>query len=248
MGRFSPKRLPSPALAVAFVALLAALSGTAIALPGKNTVDSGDLKRGAVKTADIARGAVTGAKVRSRTLTGAKVMDDSLTGAKIDETTLGRVPSASTANSANTANTANSANTANTANSVGGVTMSRIDFRRADVSAEGPVTILNVGGLQLRAQCGPTGDELNVTATTSVNDADLFGYGVDTDLENLVEENEFNIGDVVVVDIDDETDVQQTLSYRTDGGSVVDATFTIHDDFGATSTGCQVAGYATASG
>ncbi len=37
-------RRPSPAMAVAFVALLAALSGTAIALPGTNTVDSGDIK------------------------------------------------------------------------------------------------------------------------------------------------------------------------------------------------------------
>ena len=66
MGRFSLKRLPSPGLVVGVVALIAALSGTAIALPGKNTVDSGDIKKGAVKTSDIARGTV-------RTLAGTKI-------------------------------------------------------------------------------------------------------------------------------------------------------------------------------
>jgi len=31
-------------MAVAFLALLAALCGTAVALPGRNTVDSGDIR------------------------------------------------------------------------------------------------------------------------------------------------------------------------------------------------------------
>jgi hypothetical protein len=66
MRRFA--RRPSPAMAVAFIALLAALSGTAVALPGKNTVDSGDIKRGAVKRADIANNAVNSAKVANNSL------------------------------------------------------------------------------------------------------------------------------------------------------------------------------------
>ena len=52
------RRLPSPALLVAVIALVAALSGAAIALPGKNSVKSNDIKRGAVKGTDIATGAV----------------------------------------------------------------------------------------------------------------------------------------------------------------------------------------------
>jgi hypothetical protein len=63
MKRYS--RRPSPAMAVAFIALLAALSGTAVALPGKNTVDSGDIKKGAVKRGDLAANAVNGGKVRT---------------------------------------------------------------------------------------------------------------------------------------------------------------------------------------
>jgi hypothetical protein len=110
MHRFS--RRPSPAMAVAFIALLAALSGTAMAIPGKNTVDSGDIKKGAVKRGDIARNAVTGAKVRNGSLTGADARDDSLTGADVQESSLGQVPSANTANTANSANTATQAGNA----------------------------------------------------------------------------------------------------------------------------------------
>jgi hypothetical protein len=66
MHRFSSR--PSPAMVVAFIALLAALSGTAVALPGKNTVDSGDIRKGAVKRGDIARNAVNSAKVRNGSL------------------------------------------------------------------------------------------------------------------------------------------------------------------------------------
>src|SRR5262245_65953064 len=47
---------PSPALVVAFAALIVALSGTAIGLPGKNTVDSGDIKNNAVKGKDVNEG------------------------------------------------------------------------------------------------------------------------------------------------------------------------------------------------
>lgn len=67
MRQFFSRR-PSPAMVVAFIALIAALSGTAVALPGKNTVDSGDIKKGNVKRSDIARNAVTSGKVANRSL------------------------------------------------------------------------------------------------------------------------------------------------------------------------------------
>jgi hypothetical protein len=102
-------RPPSPAMAVAFIALLAAISGTAVALPGRNTVDSGDIKKGAVKTADIAKNAIRGANVGDGSLSGADVKDESLTGADILESSLGTVSRADTANSASTANSANTA-------------------------------------------------------------------------------------------------------------------------------------------
>lgn len=51
-------RLPSPATIVAVIALVLAMSGAALALPGKNTVKSNDIARGGVKGKDIANGAV----------------------------------------------------------------------------------------------------------------------------------------------------------------------------------------------
>jgi hypothetical protein len=91
------KRRPSPAMAVAFVALLAALSGTAVALPGKNTVDKNDIRKNAVRGKNIVKNAVTGKKVKNSSLAGADVKDESLAGTDINESTLGKVPSAGTA-------------------------------------------------------------------------------------------------------------------------------------------------------
>lgn len=44
---------PSPALIVSMIALVAAMSGTALALPGQNRVGSQDIKRGAIKSSDL---------------------------------------------------------------------------------------------------------------------------------------------------------------------------------------------------
>ena len=54
----STRTRPTPALVVAMVALIAALSGTALALPSKNSVKSNDIAPGAVKGRDIANQAV----------------------------------------------------------------------------------------------------------------------------------------------------------------------------------------------
>jgi hypothetical protein len=103
---------PSPAMIVAFVALVAALSGTAVALPGKNLITSDDIKKGAVKSPDIGRGAVSSTKLRNGAVTNpkvgngsvttAKLRNDAVTGEKVNEDTLGQVPSATSAANANT--------------------------------------------------------------------------------------------------------------------------------------------------
>jgi hypothetical protein len=158
MHRFS--RRPSPAMAVAFVALLAALSGTAVALPGKNTVDSGDIKKGAVKRGDIGRNAVNSGKVRNGSLTGADARDDSLTGTDVQESSLGTVPSANAANSANTANTATQAGNADTLDN-----QDSSDFLPAD-SAGVALAGANVGSAgTLNAWFNRFGGEPTVTRT-----------------------------------------------------------------------------------
>jgi hypothetical protein len=86
---------PSPAMVLAVIALIAALSGTAFAALGKNTVGSRQLKKKAVTTGKIANNAVN----------SAKVANGSLTGTDINVKALGKVPSAESADSASNAGT-----------------------------------------------------------------------------------------------------------------------------------------------
>ncbi len=58
MREHERRRLPSPAIVVAIIALVAAMGGSAVALKGKNTVKSNDIAKGAVGGSDIATGAV----------------------------------------------------------------------------------------------------------------------------------------------------------------------------------------------
>jgi len=81
MQRLRIKR-PSASMTVAFVALLAALTGTSVALPGKNTVTSGDIKNSQVKTADIRNNGIRGRDIKRNTVKGSDV----------DEKSLGTVP------------------------------------------------------------------------------------------------------------------------------------------------------------
>jgi hypothetical protein len=76
-------RRPSAALVVAIVALVAALTGSAIALPGKNTVDKNDIQKNAVKTKTIKAGAVTEPKLADGAVSSAKIADAAVTTAKI---------------------------------------------------------------------------------------------------------------------------------------------------------------------
>jgi len=75
-----PKRAPAPALIVAIIALVAALTGSAVALPGKNSVQSNDIKKNAIRSKHV--------------------KNDSLKGVDIKESTLAQVPSAASADSA----------------------------------------------------------------------------------------------------------------------------------------------------
>lgn len=83
---------PSPAMVIAVIALICALTGTAYAALGKNSVGSRQLKAKSVTTGKIANNAVN----------AAKVADGSLSGQDINLAALGTVPSAtSAANAAN---------------------------------------------------------------------------------------------------------------------------------------------------
>ena len=65
---------------IATVALFAALGGGAYALEGRNTVDSGDLRRNSVKAPEIGKDAVRAAEVQSNAVGTEEVADASLLG------------------------------------------------------------------------------------------------------------------------------------------------------------------------
>ena len=94
--RNESRRLPSPAIVVALIALIAALTGSAIALPGKGSVDKSDLAKGSVTKKAIKKGAVTGKAIKKgavneaalgdNAVTTAKIADNAVTDAKVDGT------------------------------------------------------------------------------------------------------------------------------------------------------------------
>jgi hypothetical protein len=81
-------RRPSPSLIVAVVALVAAVTGTAVALPGKRDVDRNDLRKNVVKSFNVKPEALKAADVRDESLSGAELQGDSVTGSDVDESTL----------------------------------------------------------------------------------------------------------------------------------------------------------------
>jgi hypothetical protein len=107
----------SPASAIALLALFVALSGVAVALPGKNGIDKNDPKRGSIGTRAIANNSIRTADIRTGAVRASDIGDGSVTGDDVSEGTLGKVPRATSADSAARAATATSAETAKTAGS-----------------------------------------------------------------------------------------------------------------------------------
>jgi hypothetical protein len=74
---------------VGYIALFVALGGTAMGLPGKATVDSGDIKNSQVKLKDLAPNSVDAARILDGSITGAELANGAVTGQKILDGTLG---------------------------------------------------------------------------------------------------------------------------------------------------------------
>jgi hypothetical protein len=189
--RKSMSRRPSPAAVIAFVALMIALSGSAIALPGTNKVDSGDIKNGTVKSKDVRDNNLKSRDVRDGALTGVDIKDGTLAGADIDEGTLGQVPSAATAARATTADNAAAANRATTAGKAdtaaaattagradtAGAVDGRIPFRLLLAAGESE-TIAQNGAISLVAECNSEADDeqVRILAATTADGAIAQGY------------------------------------------------------------------------
>lgn len=115
ISKYGARLRPSPAMALAVVALVFAASGVAVALPGKNSVATNDIKKNAVTAAKIKNGSVTEPKLGDGAVGTAKLGNDAVTGAKVNEATLGKVPAAASADTAAKATSAEAATKATTA-------------------------------------------------------------------------------------------------------------------------------------
>lgn len=173
MPRFF-QQLPSPTMGVAFVALLAALSGTAVALPGTGSVDSGDIQNNTVRSRDLKNNDVRTQDIR----------ENAVSGADVDESTLGTVSrarfaqnaenatrstSAQRATSAATATTADSAGSATTAGDAGTVGGQAVQTFSKEIPNDGPPeTLLDYGGIQAVANCPGGNTNIDLESTTGL--------------------------------------------------------------------------------
>ncbi len=130
-------RRPSPAMAVALLALFVALGGTSMAALRigsrqiiNNSVRGKDIRNGTLGGRDVKNNRLTGADIKG--IRGVDVNDNSLTGADVLESSLGTVPSAVRAAS------------------VPGLATSR----QVKATDDGPdVPILSAGGFQFLLHC-----------------------------------------------------------------------------------------------
>lgn len=163
---------PSPAAVIAVVALVFALSGVAVALPGKNSVVSKDIKKNAVTAAKIKNGAVTEPKLGDGAVGTSKLGSDAVTGAKVNEATLGKVPSAETATKAVTADAATKATTADNALELEGRTLAQVrpilvGVKDDDLQGLDDTAFESVAGVTITNPAG--GADVLVTATVELD-------------------------------------------------------------------------------
>jgi len=222
------RRLPSPALVVAVVALVAALAGSAVALPGRNKVDRNDIQKSAVG--------------------GKQVKNDSVTGTDVAESTLGTVPSAGSADSARNANHADNADHATNANhaatadsaanahyadtagdaefaesaanatyanSVNGVALNKVNF--AAPASTAATSKLQAEGLSLSLGCNASGQPI-ATVSSAFNASELMGHSVSSGGANLTyaDDNGFSNLDIAQTIVG-----SGTLTYSTSNGATV---------------------------
>lgn len=76
-------RRPSASLAISVLALTLSITGAAGALPGRDTVNSGDIVNGSIRSADLKKGAVNSRVVKNDSLKAKDLGPDSATASEI---------------------------------------------------------------------------------------------------------------------------------------------------------------------
>jgi len=85
--------IPSPAMAVALIALFVSLGGVSWGI-ASGSIGSREVRNNSIRSADIRNGQVTSRDLRNNDVRGADVRANSLTGADLNESSLAKVPQA----------------------------------------------------------------------------------------------------------------------------------------------------------
>ena len=213
-------RRPSAAFIISCLALVAALSGSAVAA---KLITGKQIKDRSITGRDLKSNTITGRVAAN--LSGRDILSDSLDGTDIAENQLGTVPrarSASQADVADRATSADRAERAGTAAAIAGARIARVHFARP---AGSEATILDVGGLRLEGACSAS-SVLTVTASTASGPAWVRVGGSMLQSQNstiavLLEDDDFRVGDQFSVLPAAADNIQGNLVYMApDGGSV----------------------------
>jgi hypothetical protein len=191
MGRLV--RRPSPAMVVALVALFVSLGGVSYGV-ATGFVDSREIKNNTIRTQDIRNNEVRGRDIRNSTIRSVDIGANQVKGPDVLESSLGIVPSATTANSAGSLSS-----------------QDKINYQKEAGTA--PRTIYDSGKLKLTASCS-VAPQPTVTASTTVANATLHstgGAGVANNTSPFT-------ADVILTN---GTSEERTVVYSEPGGEVV---------------------------
>lgn len=195
-------RRPTPATAIASVALFVSLGGVSYGV-ATGSIDSREIKDNSVRTQDIARGGVhasdvrndsirtedlrnnevRGLDIRNSTIRGIEIALNSITGSDIAESSLETVPSATTAATAGTAATARTADTLDGLDSSAFARpedLGRFSLKLGDGETR---VVATHGQVSVTAQCidGGARDEVRLYATTTSDGALMDGEDANDD-------------------------------------------------------------------
>lgn len=166
------RRHLSYANVVSTLCLFALIGGGAYAAGlGKNSVRSKQIKDGQVKARDIADGAITAGKLAPGSITGAEIDDGSLTGADVaNDSLFGSEINEPTLQGVNAA------------------TVDGFEFKKVNLQVTSTTPVQNVlvfpGVFRISAGCTITGDVLDITAFTSVENSEISTTTVSTSAAN----------------------------------------------------------------
>jgi hypothetical protein len=224
-SRFSSAHL------IAVAALVFAIGGgSALALVGKNTVDSGDIKNGAVKSADV----------RNNNLKSKDYRNNSVKGADVDESTLacGAIPNADCS--------ADDVTEGGGAPGTPGASGSTVFAFRAQADAERTFVF---DGLTITASCASNGF-LDVLAETNTNNSFIYTYSVDVSaspgtIDNENQNADFDTTDAAfdLLDEDNNNQLGHTKYAAGASGPIVDLEWASDND-GSSGSDCVFVGHA----